>query len=86
MENSKSIINFMYFGHNYPHNFIAKAWAGKETLTEDDEYSLADHLTKKFHTMYEKHGTLTFFRWYMELDNGNKEILNDYIADNYNFC
>ena len=83
MTNSEAIINFMYFGHNYPHNFIAKVWAGKETLTEEDQYSLADHLTKKFHTMYEKHGTLTFFRWYMELDNGNKAILNSYIEDNY---
>lgn len=83
MTNTESITNFMYFGHNYPHNFISRVWAGKELLTEEDEYSLSRHLDNKFHTMYKKHGTLTFFIWYMELDNDNKAILNSYIEDNY---
>ena len=83
MSNQESIINFMYFGHNYPHNFIAKVWAGKEFLTEEDKHSLADHLTEKFHTMYERKGTLTFFSWFMELDNGNKDILTSWVEENY---
>ena len=55
MTNTEAIINFMYFGHNYPHNFIAKVWAGKETLTDTslnnntivDEFSILDEEEKK---------------------------------------
>tara|TARA_R110001606_G_scaffold399073_1_gene580328 strand:+ start:2421 stop:2654 length:234 start_codon:yes stop_codon:yes gene_type:complete len=75
MSNQKSIINFMYFGHNYPYNFISKVWG--------EDSSIANHLAEKFHTMYERKGTLTFFSWFMELDNGNKDILTSWVEENY---
>lgn len=68
-------IRFMYFAHNYSHNFIQKAW-GENT-------PLADHLQSKFITMYDKHGTLTIFRWFMELDHTNKAVLLHWIDFNY---
>jgi hypothetical protein len=80
---NQAIINFMYFGHNYPHNFISKVWAGKDCLEENDKYSLARHLEIKFNSMYEQKGTLTFFLWFMEIDNDNKNILINYIDKNY---
>jgi len=73
MTNSNAIINFMYFGHNYESDFIIKVFGNH----------LGNHLQSKFNTMYSKYGTLTFFRWYMELDNGNKELLNNWIEQNY---
>ena len=27
LTNSQAISNFMYFGHNFPHDFILKVWA-----------------------------------------------------------
>lgn len=71
--NSEAIIKFMYFGHNYPQGFITKVWQG----------SLGQHFQDKFSSMYQRWGTLTFFRWYMELSDDNKEILNDWIEANY---
>ena len=65
--------NFMYFGHNYNHDFISKVWGD----------GIAKHLQSKFSRMYEQHGTMTFFRWYMELDNRNKVQLMTWIENNY---
>lgn len=73
MSNSEAISNFMYFGHNYPHDFISKVWGG----------SMADHLSAKFHQMYSTYGTMTFFRWFMELDGYNKSILTEWVSANY---
>jgi hypothetical protein len=75
MTNQEAIINFMYFGHNYPANFISKVWGIGSTS--------AKHLEGKFHSMYEQKGTLTFFSWFMELDNDNKDVLINYIHNNY---
>ena len=73
MSNSEAINKFMYFGHNYPSGFILKVWEG----------SLGKHLESKFHSMYERYGTMTFFRWFMELDDLNKDILIEWIETNY---
>lgn len=73
MTNSEAIVKFMYFGHNYPSGFITKVWKG----------SLGVHLESKFSDMYQRYGTMTFFRWFMELDGGNKEILTSWIEANY---
>jgi hypothetical protein len=44
---------------------------------------MANHLQSKFHSMYERKGTLTFFSWFMELDSTNQEILTDWVEKNY---
>ena len=74
MKSKDSIVKFMYFGHNYPNGFISNIWGGQ----------MAKHLESKFSTMYERKGTLTFFSWFMELDNSNREILINWIEENYN--
>ena len=73
MTNQESTRNFMYFGHNYPSNFISQIW----------EEGMANHLQSKFHSMYERKGTMTFFSWFMELDSTNQEILTGWIEKNY---
>ena len=66
-DNFNSVNDFMTFGHNYPHDFIAKAFE-------------SDHLQSKFDTMYASYGTMTFFMFYMELSDSNKQILTDFVA------
>lgn len=68
----------MVFGHNYPHNFIQTVWA--------DNPNLARHLEEKFNKFYSnyRYGTMTFFRWFMELDGGNREKLVTWVNENYN--
>ena len=73
--NFEYLNNFMYFGHNYDHDFIEKAWQHDTFLTK--------HLREKFHSMYDRYGTMTFFRWYMELDDNNKHVLAHWININY---
>ena len=73
MDNTKAIIKFMYFGHNYSSGFISKVWEG----------SLGNHLQEKFNAMYHDYGTMTFFRWFMQLDEGNKAKLTEWIEANY---
>tara|TARA_R110000803_G_scaffold167356_1_gene230571 strand:+ start:133 stop:366 length:234 start_codon:yes stop_codon:yes gene_type:complete len=73
MTNQEAILNFMYFGHNYPSNFISQVWGE----------GMANHLQSKFHSMYERKGTLTFFSWFMELDSTNQGILTNWIEKNY---
>jgi hypothetical protein len=75
MTNQEAITNFMYFGHNFPYNFISKVWG--------EENSISNHLQSKFDAMAERYSTMTFFRWFMELDNGNKDILTDWVEKNY---
>lgn len=73
MTNQEATRNFMYFGHNYPSNFISQIWGE----------GMANHLQSKFHSMYERKGTMTFFSWFMELDSTNQEILTDWVEKNY---
>jgi hypothetical protein len=73
MTNQEATRNFMYFGHNYPSNFISQIWGE----------GMANHLQSKFHSMYERKGTMTFFSWFMELDSTNQEILTNWIEKNY---
>ena len=73
MTNQEATRNFMYSGHNYPSNFISQIWGE----------GMANHLQSKFHSMYERKGTLTFFSWFMELDSTNQEILTDWVEKNY---
>ena len=72
---NRKVINFMYFGNNYPHDFIEKCW--------NYDKRLADHLRDKFSDFYLRYTTYTFFRWFMELDEGNKIHLLEWITHNY---
>lgn len=75
MTNKQAIVNFMYFAHNFPYGFIDKVWS--------DNKHMADHLNDKFHVYRSNDGTQTFFRWFMNLDEGNKEKLINWIDKNY---
>ena len=61
----------MYFAHNFPFNWIEGVWA--------DEPYLVSHFNDKW-----KGGTQGFFDFYMNLCEGNKEKLEQWIEDNYN--
>jgi hypothetical protein len=67
----------MYFAHNFGYNFIEEVWKS--------EPNMANHLRSKFNSYAQQQGNGTngFFRWFMELDNGNKETLTDWIGANY---
>ena len=73
MTNKQAIVNFMYFAHNFPYGFINKVWNG----------NMADHLHDKFINSKGDNGTEKFFKWFMNLDEGNKETLIDWIDKNY---
>jgi len=66
---------FMYYGHNYQSGFIFEVWK--------DEPRLAKHFDSKFSRLYNEYGTMAFFRWFMELSDGNKVKLFDYVEENY---
>jgi len=75
MKKQNEINKFMFFGHNYNSNFISKVYGDKSVM--------GNHLQNKFSNLYEKYSTLTFFIWYMELDDTNKELLQNYIKTKY---
>ena len=76
-DQTKLAIKLMYFGNNYPHDFIDQVW--------DMNKHLAEHLKIKFGAMYSNYGTMTFFRWFMELSDGNKTMLINWISENYRY-
>jgi len=82
MSNTKfgSTLNFMYFGHNFPYDFIYKVWGGTYGQKEP---CLSKHLNDKFSAFFKDYGTMTFFRWFMELDDTNKKKLFDWVEANY---
>ena len=73
--NHKAVINFMFFGNNYPHDFIEQVWKGNQLMI--------DHLRLKFTHLYRMHTTRAFYIWFMELDHFRKEELLSWIDDNY---
>ena len=75
MNNQEYTINFMYFAFNFPYKFIEDVWS--------DNASLSKHFRDKFNSLSERNGSMTIFKWFMELDNGNKSILLDWIEKNY---
>tara|TARA_R110001606_G_C15324569_1_gene644953 strand:+ start:1211 stop:1444 length:234 start_codon:yes stop_codon:yes gene_type:complete len=76
MNNQEYTINFMYFAFNFPYKFIEDVWA--------DNPSLSKHFRDKFNSLAERNVSMTIFKWFMELDNGNKTILLNWIEKNYN--
>lgn len=71
----KSIINFMYFGMNYPPEFISKVW--------NDDPRMLIHLNEKFNIVYSKVGPLAFYTWFFELSEDHKVKLIDWVGHNY---
>lgn len=73
--NPRSDINkFVYFSMNYPGNFIEQIWDSR----------IADHLKGKFDTAYKKYGSVgAMVGFYINLDNENQKMLEDYITNNY---
>ena len=73
------IENFMYFAYNYPMGWIQSVWG--------DGSSLANHIEAKWNNLNKRNGmggTANFFNLYMELSQGNREVLAEYISINYN--
>ena len=69
-------VNFMYFICNYPYKFIDSVWS--------DEPMLVNHLTIKFGSFCERHGSMGgFVNWFMELDRTNQTKLLNWVEDNY---
>jgi hypothetical protein len=75
MSNEKAISNFMYFGFNFPYNFIQEVW-------EDDQV-LISHLEEKFDHHARMHSSTAFFSWFMELSSANKSKLMGWVEANY---
>jgi len=76
-EQSQSPIRkFVYFGYNYPYDFIEKVW--------EDDPLLAEHLKGKFKLYYNQYGPEAVMnKFYVELDAGNQKILEDWIINNF---
>lgn len=75
-ENSP-IRKFAYYAYNYEPDFIRKVWAHDKLL--------ADHLVSKFNGYYKQYtdrGVMIAF--YVNLDQENQKILENYIIKNYN--
>ncbi len=71
----KLIINFMYFGMNYPPEFISKVW--------NDDPRMLIHLNEKFNIVYSKVGTFAFYTWFFELSQHHQVKLINWIEQNY---
>lgn len=65
----------IYFGFNYPHDFITKIWGEGRT---------SQHLKGKFNDYYEKAGSNgALFLFFVNLDSENQAKLEQYISSNY---
>ena len=70
-----AINKFAVFSYNYPPEFIKECW-------KDTEW-LADHLAMKFRGYYEDYGARgVMLAFYTNLDGGNRQKLEKYIAKN----
>ena len=65
-----TVTKFMRFAYNFPSQWIEGVWAG--------EPRLVTHFNNKW-----KGGTNGIFDFYMNLDEGNKERLEQWIDANY---
>jgi hypothetical protein len=79
MTNSKAMSKLMTYAYNFNYNFIEDCWK--------DDPSLANHLKNKWNGIVgllnklerKFNGTDVWFLFYMELDEANKDLLNQYI-------
>jgi hypothetical protein len=73
---SFAMTNLMYFMYNYPSGWIDAVWADGNSA----------HMHDKFGSYYSALGpVLGFCSFYMELSSDNKDLLNKWIAKNYDF-
>lgn len=90
---SDAIIKFTYFANNFTGDFIEKVW-GDGSLGQHlkGKWEMLGHQLMAFKTAsqhikdgnYYGHGlsgTENFYKFYMMLDNSNKELLNEYILN-----
>jgi len=74
--NKSPIHLWVYWGYNYPSDFIEKIWKGNDHMIK--------HLTNKFKQIYNRHGPSGVMnKFYVELDNTNREILENWVLTNY---
>jgi len=94
---SDAIIKFTYFANNFTGDFVEKVW-GNGSLGQHlkDKWEMLGQQLMAFKTAsqhikdgnYYGHGlsgTENFYKFYMMLDSYNKELLNNYISNNYNY-
>jgi len=78
MNENKTTINFMYYANNFNHDWINKVWSNNAHICE--------HLTSKWDALNHNNndgGTANFFKLFMQLDDNNRNILLDWIKENY---
>ena len=79
MTNSEAVTNFMFFANN----FAPQQLNGMFEVT-----TAPDHLRDKFNGICKTRnltGTQGLFIWFMELSQGNKDRVVEYINTNYNW-
>ncbi len=66
---------FVFFGFNYPHDFIEKVWGTD---------AIGKHIKEKFNNCYRYHGSYSVMNsFYTELSAPNRRLLEAYILKNY---
>lgn len=69
-----SYSRFCYFALNFHPNFIERAFLAERG------YNMCEHLEKKFSNVYKRVGAeAAMVIFYSELDNKNRELLDNYI-------
>jgi len=79
MTNSQAITNFMYFAYNFTPNQLRGMFAATTVPT---------HLEEKFNDLCKRrglNGTQGIFAWFMELSQNNKDLVCQYVSDNYSY-
>ncbi len=73
-DGSSDVKKAILFGFNFPPDFINVVWA--------DSPALADHLNQKFEQILSKNDSSSaFFKFYLELDNDNQQMMDEYIKN-----
>ena len=66
---------FVFFGFNYPHDFIEKIWGTD---------NIGKHMKEKFNNCYRFHGSYSVMNsFYVDLSTPNRKLLEAYILKNY---
>jgi len=69
-------IRLIYFGFNFPPDFIAKVW--------EDTPHLISHFNETLSHLYQNYGVgLVFFKFFIALSTDNQEKLINWIDLNY---
>jgi len=93
---SNAIIKFTYYANNFHYDFIKRVW-GTNYSDMYMHTDLSNHLQSKWDVLVSKltiarkesdnrfvknlTGTELFYKFYMMLDNSNKELLNNFILN-----